>query len=121
MGAEYDGRVVAEHDTYTCNATAANTTINVGVLRPGEVFMFGYIAGANLGASTTITVGDSGNAARYLGTTNTNAAFAAVMCLTGGNGAGYKNSGNNDLPIYATVAGGNTTGRFDAVIFKARQ
>jgi hypothetical protein len=121
MGAEYDGRVIAEADTYTCNATAANTTIDIGYLRPGEVFMYGYIAGANLGASTTISVGDSGNAARYLAVTNCNAAFSAVMAPTGGNGIGYKNNGSTTLPIFATVAGGNTTGRFDTVIFKARQ
>lgn len=121
MGAEYAGRVVAMHDYYTCNATAANTTINIGFLRPGEVFLYGYIAGANLGASTTIAVGCNNTATAFLATTNSNAAFTAVMAPTGGNGMGWKNSGTTTLPIYATVAGGNTTGRFDTVIFKARQ
>lgn len=122
MGAEWDGRMIVETESVNANNTAQNGTINIWVLRSGEVFVTGWIKGANLGAATTVAVGDAGDTARYLAATNSNAAFSAQMLEIGANkGTGYKNTGANDVPIYVTVAGGAANNSFQAVIIKARQ
>jgi hypothetical protein len=121
MGAEWDGRMIVETESVNANNRAQNDTVNIGVLRAGEVFVTGWIKGANLGASTTVAVGDAGDAARYLAATNSNAAFSAQMIEIGANkGVGYKNNGTTDVPIFVTIGGGVANNAFQAVIVKAR-
>lgn len=117
MGAEWDGRVVAEHDSYTCAALATGSTINVGVLKPGEVFLFGAIRTADLGMSTTIALGDAGDIDRYMAATAASANAYNAMAAAG---IGYKNETAVDIPICVHVTG-TCTGALETVICKARQ
>jgi hypothetical protein len=120
MGAEWDGRVIAEHDSYTFAAAAIGATVNVGVLKPGEVFLFGFVTlGATLGASTTLALGDAGSATRYMAAVASTA--AGILWAADQAGVGYKNETQADIPILVTLGGGEATGAIEVVIVKARQ
>ena len=67
--AEWGGRVKVTHETYTFASAAVAFTVQVGVLKPGEVYIDGFIHGADLGSATTLTLGDAGDADRYLAAT----------------------------------------------------
>ena len=117
LGAEWNGKVRATYDTYTFASEAIGTTVNVGVLKPGEVFLGAILTNAALGASTTLQLGDAGNTSRYIVATSTSSAGSITACAQ--TGIGYKNSTTADIPLYITTAGGTATGQFSIVIFKA--
>lgn len=123
MGAEYNGRVIADYDNYTFASSAIGTVVNIGVLRPGEVFLGGYLRlEATLGASSTLQVGDAGDDDRYLAATASTAAGTIMITRAGASlGLGYKNETSSDIPIVLKTAGAETTGRVDSLILKARQ
>lgn len=119
MDAEWGGRVVATHDSYTFASAAAATAVNVGVLKPGEVFLTGWVIGADLGSATTLTLGDAGNAARYLAATVFTTAGQCTQC-TAAAGIGYKNSTTADIPIFLTTGVEEATGAVEVIILKAK-
>ena len=118
MGAEWKGRVRATHDTYTFASGAVALTVNVGVLKPGEVFLVGWIKGADLGSATTLTLGDAGDADRYLEATVFTTAGQLTTCARD-LGIGYKNSTTVDIPLFLTVGTEEATGAVEVIILTA--
>lgn len=117
MGAEWGGKVRATHDSYTFASGAVGLTVNVGVLKPGEVYIDGFIHGADLGSATTLTLGDAGDADRYLAATVFTTANQVTRCNKA-EGLGYKNDTDDDIPLFLTVGVEEATGTVEVVIFK---
>lgn len=118
LGAEWGGRVKATHETYTFASAAVGFTVEVGVLKPGEVYLDGFIIGADLGSATTLILGDAGDTDRYLQATVFTTAGQKTACRDAA-GVGYKNSTAVDIPIYVTTGVEEATGAIEVVIFKA--
>jgi hypothetical protein len=124
MGAEWEGKVRCIHDTYTFASAIAGTVINVGILKAGEVFLFGYINAADLGSATTLTLGDTeldGSASildadRYLAATVFTTAGQNTLCLRDV-GVGYK--ATKDMIIQVTVGVETANGAIEVMILKA--
>ena len=116
--AEYGGRVKVTHDTYTFASAASGFTVEVGRLKPGEVYVDGYIIGADLGSATTLIMGDAGSTNRYLTATVFTTAGQTTACRAAA-GIGYKNDTAVDIPIYITTGVEEATGAIEVVIFKA--
>lgn len=116
--AEYGGRVKVTHDTYTFASAAIGFTVQVGVLKPGEVYVDGFIHGADLGSATTLILGDAGDTDRYLAATVFTTANQVTACRKA-EGLGYKNETAVDIPIYITTGVEEASGAIEVVITKA--
>ena len=119
MGAEWGGRVSATHDTYTFASAAAGTAVNVGVLKPGEVFLTGSVIGADLGSATTLILADAGDDDRYLAATVFTTAGQTTQCAKTA-GVGYKNDTTADIPIVLKTGVEEATGAVEVIILKAK-
>lgn len=115
MGAEFGGKLRGMHDTYTFASFAHGGTVNVGVLKPGEVYFDGYIHGADLGSATTLTLGDAGDADRYLAATVFTTANQVTACRKA-EGLGYKNTTSVDIPLFLTVGTEEASGAVEVCI-----
>ena len=118
MGAEWGGRVRATHESYTFASAAIGTKVNVGVLKPGEVYLDGFIHGADLGSATTLQLGDAGDDDRYLAATVFTTANQVTACRKA-EGLGYKNDTADDIPIVLKTGTEEASGAVEVVIFKA--
>lgn len=118
LGAEWGGGMKATHETYTFASAAIATTVNVGVLKPGEVYLMGYIHSADLGSATTLIMGDAGDTDRYLTSTVFTTAGQKTLCMEL-TGMGYKNDTAVDIPIYITTGVEEASGAIEVIIFKA--
>jgi len=116
--AEWGGRVKVTHETYTFASAADTFTVQVGVLKPGEVYIDGFIHAADLGSATTLTLGDAGDADRYLAATVFTTDKQVTACRKA-DGLGYKNSTAVDIPLFLTVGVEEASGAVEVVIFKA--
>lgn len=117
MGAEWGGKVRATHDSYTFASAIATFTVNVGVLKPGEVYIDGFIQGADLGSATTLTMGSGTTADRFLAATVFTTAGQVTACRAAA-GLGYKNDTAVDIPIFVTVGAETANGAIEVVIYK---
>ncbi len=117
MGAEWGGKVRATVDTYTFASMAIAGVVNVGVLKPGEVYLDGFIQGADLGSATTLIMGDAGDVDRYLAATVFTTAGQVTPCRAS-TGLGYKNSTAVDIPIFITTGVEEASGAITVVIKK---
>lgn len=118
LGAEYGGRVKAIHDSYTLASAASGTIIGVGVLKPGEVYIGGFIVGADLGSATTLEMGISGDTNKFLAATVFTTAGQHTWCVAT-DGLGYKNDTAVDVEIIITTGVEEASGAIEVVIFKA--
>ena len=118
MGAEWGGKVRATHDSYTFASAAIGTLVNVGVLMPGEVFLTGWVIGADLGSATTLQLGDSGDDDRYLAATVFTTAGQCTQCAKA-EGVGYKNTTTSPIPIILKTGVEEATGAVEVIILKA--
>jgi len=118
LGAEYGGRVKAIHDSYTFASAGTGTIVVVGVLKPGEVYVDGFIHGADLGSATTLQMGISGATDKFLAATVFTTANQVTACRAAA-GLGYKNDTAADIPIIITTGTEEATGAIEVVIFKA--
>lgn len=124
MGAEWEGKVRAIHETYTFASAAIGTVINVGILRKDEVFLMGYIHGADLGSATTLQLGDTeldGSATladddRYLAATVFTTTDQKTLCLKDA-GLGYK--ATKDMIIQLKTGVEEASGAVEVMILKA--
>ena len=111
----WNGKVRVQMETYTINAKAAGTVINVAKLPKGATFIRAAIDHQALGGSVTLAMGDSAtddvDADRYL--VATSAATAGSIAANAYTGVGY--TALEDLTIDLTTAGG-TTAAADRVI-----
>ena len=117
MGAEWGGKVRATHDTYTFASMAVAGVVNVGVLRPGEVYLDGFIFAADLGSASTLIMGDAGDTDRYLAATVFTTTGQVTACRASA-GIGFKNDTVVDIPIYLTVGVEEVSGAIEVVIYK---
>ncbi len=118
MGSEWGGKVRATHDTYTFASAAKDTEVNVGVLMPGEVFLTGWVIGADLGSATTLQLGDSGDDDRYLAATVFTTAGQCTQCAKA-EGVGYKNTTSTPIPLVLKTGTEEATGAVEVIILKA--
>jgi hypothetical protein len=118
MGAEWGGKLRVTHDTYTFASAIAGLTLQVGVLKPGEVYVDGFIHSADLGSATTLILGDAGDTDRFLAATVFTTASQVTACRKA-EGLGYKNDTTSDIPLYVTVGVETANGAIEVVIFKA--
>lgn len=118
MGAEWGGKVRATHDSYTFASAAKDTEVNVGVLMPGEVFLTGWVIGADLGSATTLQLGDSGDDDRYLAATVFTTAGQCTQCAKA-EGVGYKNTTTSPIPLVLKTGTEEATGAVEVIILKA--
>ena len=115
LGAEYGGKVRASYDEFTFSANDAGTTVNMGVLKKGEVFLGALLVSAALGQGVTVQLGDSGDDDRYIVATVCTSAVEAFKCAQ--TGMGYKATA--DTPLVLKTGAGAATGKVQLVIFKA--
>ena len=118
MGAEWGGKVRATHDSYTFASAAKDTEVNVGVLMPGEVFLTGWVIGADLGSATTLKLGDSGDDDRYLAATVFTTEGQCTQCAKA-EGVGYKNTTTSPIPIILKTGVEEADGAVEVIILKA--
>lgn len=104
------------HDTYEASSLASGSDITIARIPAGATIHDVIVKADALGGSSTLTVGDSGDADRYLAAVGTwNAAGQAQSMLAGSTaantavaGLGYKVSDATDLKITtggATISG----------------
>jgi hypothetical protein len=125
MGPEWNGRVACIHETYTFASTATGTVLYVGKLYAGEVYLIGWIHGADLSSAGTLTLGDiglsdaddGGDADRYLTATVFTTAGQFTPCSRD-IGLGYKSTVDRDFII--TTATEELTGKIEVIILKGR-
>ncbi|WP_448207286.1 hypothetical protein [Azospirillum sp. sgz302134] len=104
-GADWGGRVSLTYDEYTALGTeVAGDVIKMGRVAPGERVIGGTIVFEAMGAGRTLTVGDTGAAARYLAATSCAATGSAT--LTDVAGFGFRNATGAALDLIVTVGGG---------------
>lgn len=118
MGAEWGGKVRATHDSYTFASAAIGTLVNVGVLMPGEVFLTGWVIGADLGSATTLQLGDAGDDDRYLAATTFTTEGQCTQCAKA-EGVGYKNTTTSPIPLVLKTGTEEATGAVEVIILKA--
>jgi len=118
MGSEWGGKVRATHDSYTFASAAIGTLVNVGVLMPGEVFLTGWVIGADLGSATTLQLGDAGDDDRYLAATVFTTGGQCTQCAKA-EGVGYKNTTTSPIPIILKTGTEEATGAVEVIILKA--
>lgn len=117
MGAEWGGKMRGSHETYTFASAAIGTLVNVGVLKPGEVYIDGFILGADLGSATTLQLGDAGDDDRYLAATVFTTANQVTACRKA-EGLGYKNDTAVDIPIVLKTGVEEASGAVEIIIKK---
>lgn len=115
MGAEYGGKVIAMHDEFTFAGEASGTTVNMGVLKKGEVFLGAFLNAAALGSGVTVQLGDSGDDDRYIAATVCTSTVEAFKCAQ--TGMGYKATADTVLVLKTGV--GAATGKVELVVLKA--
>ena len=104
------------HDTYEASSLASGSDITIARIPAGATIHDVIVKADALGGSSTLTVGDSGDADRYLAAVGTwNAAGQCQSMLAGSTapntavaGLGYKVSVSTDLKITtggATISG----------------
>lgn len=102
---KWGGKVRVQVDTYTINAAAAGTVIDVAKLPKGATFLTALIVTEGLGTGVTLTLGDSGDADRYLAAAS--AATAGAIECQAIEGIGYNLTA--DTVLFLTTAGATTT------------
>ena len=122
LGPEQGGDVHIDYDTFTFAGEAAGALVNVGNLKPGEIFLFALITAAALGTGVTLQLGDAGDDDRYLAATAANTGGLIIQAARAGAslGVGYKNDTTADIPLVLKTGGAAATGRVDISIFKGR-
>lgn len=116
---ECGGRVRCITESYTATPIATGASILLGGTLPtGARIVEVILSWTALGASATATVGDAGDADRYLTTLNIGTAGSAR--LNAATGFNYKVTGTTDNVIkFATAGATAATGTVKAAIFYA--
>ena len=106
---EWSGKLRVQYDTYEASSLASGSDISVARLPKGAKVYDIVVHFDALGGSTTISVGDSGAAARYIAATSTSSAGQMSMSQEGAiDGVGYENTAETDVLL--TTGGASITG-----------
>ena len=112
---EGSGKMRVQYDTYEASSLASGSDISVARLPKGAKVYDIVVHFDALGGSTTISVGDSGAAARYIAATSTSSAGQMSMSQEGAiDGVGYENTAETDVLL--TTGGGSITGTIKCVV-----
>ena len=112
---EWSGKMRVQYDTYEASSLASGSDISVARLPKGAKVYDIVVHFDALGGSTTISVGDSGAAARYIAATSTSSAGQMSMSQEGAiAGVGYENTAETDVLL--TTGGGSITGTIKCVV-----
>ena len=112
---EWSGKMRVQYDTYEASSLASGSDISVARLPKGAKVYDIVVHFDALGGATTISVGDSGAAARYIAATSTSSAGQMSMSQEGAiDGVGYENTAETDVLL--TTGGGSITGTIKCVV-----
>ena len=112
---EWSGKMRVQYDTYEASSLASGSDISIARLPKGAKVYDIVVHFDALGGSTTISVGDSGAAARYIAATSTSSAGQMSMSQEGAiDGVGYENTAETDVLL--TTGGGSITGTIKVVV-----
>ena len=112
---EWSGKMRVQYDTYEASSLASGSDISVARLPKGAKVYDIVVHFDALGGSTTISVGDSGAAARYIAATSTSSAGQMSMSQEGAiDGVGYENTAETDVLL--TTGGGSISGTIKCVV-----
>ena len=112
---EWSGKMRVQYDTYEASSLASGSDISIARLPKGAKVYDIVVHFDALGGSTTISVGDSGAAARYIAATSTSSAGQMSMSQEGAiDGVGYENTAETDVLL--TTGGGSISGTIKVVV-----
>ena len=112
---EWSGKLRVQYDTYEASSLASGSDISVARLPKGAKVYDIVVHFDALGGSSTISVGDSGAAARYIAATSTSSAGQMSMSQEGAiDGVGYENTAETDVLL--TTGGGSISGTIKCVV-----
>ena len=101
---EWSGKMRVQYDTYEASSLASGSDISVARLPKGAKVYFDALG------SATISVGDSGAAARYIAATSVSSAGQMSMSQEGAiAGVGYENTAETDILLTTGSASINGT------------
>ena len=105
---EWSGKMRVQYDTYEASSLASGSDISVARLPKGAK-VYDIIVHFDALGSATISVGDSGAAARYIAATSVSSAGQMSMSQEGAiDGVGYENTAETDVLL--TTGGASITG-----------
>lgn len=115
--AQVHGRMRVWFDTYEASSLAAGSDITIARLPAGATVYDVTIVHDALGASSTLQVGDSADADRYITATASTAANGKIIMSEDGviGGFGYENSSATDVLI--TTAGATISGTIKSAVY----
>ena len=110
------GKIRVSYDNYEASSLASGSDITIGRIPANATIMDVVLKCDALGGSSTLTVGDSGDADRYLAAVGTWNAAGQTQSMLGGStaantamtGLGYRTTASTDLVITtggATISG----------------
>jgi len=110
------GKIRVSYDNYEASSLASGSDITIGRIPANATIMDVVLKCDALGGSSTLTVGDSGDADRYLAAVGTWNAAGQTQSMLGGStaantamtGLGYRTTASTDIVITtggATISG----------------
>lgn len=112
VGSRY--QIEAVPFSVTLAAQASGDTVDLLPMKAGWKVVQIHVDNAALGASTTVSIGDTGNATRYTAAIST--ASAGNFTLTANRGYTYQ----SDDTLQATIGGGAATGVLSGMVLIQR-
>ena len=112
---EWTGKLRVQYDSYEASSLASGSDISVARLPKGAKVWDVIVHFDALGGSSTITVGDSGDADRYIAATSTASAGQMSMSQEGAiAGFGYEQTAETDVLL--TTGGATITGTIKSAV-----
>ena len=111
---EWSGKMRVQFDTFEASSLASGSDISVARLPKGAK-VYDIVVHFDALGSATISVGDSGAAARYIAATSVSSAGQMSMSQEGAiDGVGYENTAETDVLL--TTGGGSVSGTIKCVV-----
>ena len=111
---EWSGKMRVQYDTYEASSLASGSDISVARLPKGAK-VYDIVVHFDALGSATISVGDSGAAARYIAATSVSSAGQMSMSQEGAiAGVGYENTAETDVLL--TTGGASISGTIKCVV-----
>jgi hypothetical protein len=112
---EWHGNLRVQHDSYEASSLASGSDITVARLPKGAKVYDIIVHFDALGGSSTVSVGDSADADRYIAATSTASAGQMSMSQEGAiAGFGYENTAETDVLL--TTGGASITGTIKTAV-----
>ena len=111
---EWSGKMRVQYDTYEASSLASGSDISVARLPKGSK-VYDIVVHFDALGSATISVGDSGAAARYIAATSVSSAGQMSMSQEGAiDGVGYENTAETDILL--TTGSASISGTIKCVV-----